>query len=94
MHTPLFDEYQKLDGKIVDFHGWMMPIHFSGIIDEHRTVREKVGIFDVSHMGSLIMKGEDAGKQLQDLCTNDILSIDIGKSIYTHILNDDGNILT
>ncbi|MCK5039168.1 MAG: glycine cleavage system aminomethyltransferase GcvT [Thermoplasmata archaeon] len=93
MHTPLFDEYQKLDGKIVDFHGWMMPIHFSGIIDEHRTVREKVGIFDVSHMGSLIMKGENAGKQLQDLCTNDILSIDIGKSIYTHILNDDGNII-
>ena len=81
MQTQLFDEYQRSGGKIVDFHGWMMPIHFSGIIDEHQTVRERVGIFDVSHMGTLLVKGRGVGEQFQNLCTNDIMSIDIGKSI-------------
>ncbi len=93
MQTQLYNEYQKFNGKIIDFHGWKMPIHFSGIMDEHQTVRERVGIFDVSHMGTLLISGENAGKQLQGLCTNDIMSMDIGKSVYTHILNDDGNII-
>ncbi len=93
MKTPLYSKHEELKARLVDFHGWEMPIQYTSIIDEHHTVRNDVGIFDVSHMGEILIDGKDGIIQLQGLCTNDILSIDIGKSIYTHILDENGAII-
>ena len=94
MRTVLFEEHQKLGAKFVDFHGWEMPIHYeAGILEEHDTVRNSVGIFDVSHMGQIVVDGKEACSQLQGIYTNDILGMAIGKAIYTHILNEEGKII-
>ncbi len=94
MKTPLYHEHEKLDAKLVDFHGWMMPIQYStGILKEHHAVRTAAGIFDVSHMGEILINGGAQSRSLQKLCTNDISTINIGKSVYTHILNEKGAII-
>ncbi|MFA7577293.1 MAG: glycine cleavage system aminomethyltransferase GcvT, partial [Candidatus Muiribacteriota bacterium] len=62
MRTPFYECHKKYGGKIVDFHGWDLPIQFEGIVKEHQTVREKSGLFDVSHMGEIIIKGQEAAK--------------------------------
>ncbi|MFH1541538.1 MAG: glycine cleavage system aminomethyltransferase GcvT, partial [bacterium] len=58
--TPLFEEHVKLNAKIVPFAGWEMPVSYSGIIDEHNSVRSAVGMFDVGHMGLIKIEGADA----------------------------------
>ncbi len=77
---------------MVDFHGWEMPLQYSGIIDEHKNVRESVGLFDVSHMGRFKIKG-DAESQIQHLITNDILKIGDKQSIYSPMCNENGGII-
>ena len=62
--TPLYENHIQLNGKIVDFGGWALPVEYSGIIPEHEAVRTKAGIFDVSHMGEITVKGQDAEKYL------------------------------
>ena len=64
LKTPLADEYQKYGGKIVDFAGWYMPVDFEGILKEHEAVRTNVGLFDVSHMGEITVKGKDFQQKL------------------------------
>src|SRR6266850_528304 len=59
VRTALYDEHLKLNAKIVDFHGWDMPIQYSNIIEEHTAVRTKVGLFDLSHMGRIWVRGKD-----------------------------------
>ena len=93
MKTPLYSKHEELKARLVDFHGWEMPIQYTSIIDEHHSVRNGAGIFDVSHMGEILIDGKDGIIQLQGLCTNDILSIDVGKAVYTHILNENGAII-
>ena len=63
--TPLYEEHRQLGAKIVPFGGWLMPVQYSGIIDEHQAVRKNVGVFDISHMGQLIATGADARKLAQ-----------------------------
>lgn len=79
MKTGLYDRHIALGAKMVDFSGWEMPVQYSGVIQEHNTVREKVGIFDVSHMGRVLIKGPDAEKLMDYLSTNRIA----GKKNYT-----------
>ncbi len=94
MRTPLYDEHLKLGARIIDFHGWELPIHYElGIIKEHHNVRNSVGLFDVSHMGQIIVEGSDAPGELQRLCTNNIIDSKPGQAVYTHMLDEEGNII-
>jgi len=77
---------------MVDFHGWEMPIQYSGIIDEHKNVRVNVGLFDVSHMGKFKISG-DVESQIQNLITNDISKISDKQSIYSPMCNEEGGII-
>ncbi len=92
--TAIYDIHTQLGAKIVDFHGWIMPIQYSGIIDEHNTVRQKAGLFDLSHMGEIEVRGVEAKKFLNYLTCNsmDKLSYD-GKIIYTGLLNQHGGFI-
>ncbi len=81
--TPLYEAHLALHGKMVDFGGWALPVQYSSILDEHRAVRENCGLFDVSHMGELFIKGPDALKLLQRLMTNDFSTLKPGNSRYS-----------
>ena len=73
--TPLFEEYAKYGAKTVDFGGWELPVQFSSIKDEHDAVRNRAGLFDVSHMGEILVTGPDALDFLQNLLSNDVSKI-------------------
>ncbi|WP_034552576.1 glycine cleavage system aminomethyltransferase GcvT [Carnobacterium funditum] len=88
--TPLFDYYQKNKIKLMDFGGWVMPIQFTGIIEEHKAVRNEAGLFDVSHMGEILVEGEDAEKYLDFLLTNDVTQMITGQSQYHAMCYPDG----
>ncbi len=88
MRTSLFEEHVKLNAKMVDFHGWEMPIQYSSIIEEHRQVRQKAGLFDVSHMGDIMIEGKDAQDFLSYLLPTDLSKSRIGKAIYSAYLNE------
>ena len=92
MRSPFFKNHLELKAKMVDFHGWEMPIQYSGIIDEHKNVRENVGLFDVSHMGKFKISG-DVESQIQNLITNDISKISDKQSIYSPMCNEEGGII-
>lgn len=90
MRTMLYDRHLKLQAKIVEFAGWEMPVEYQGIIHEHKVVREKVGIFDVSHMGRILIEGKDAEKYLDFLSTNHIAGKPDGTGIYTVLCQENG----
>lgn len=69
--TPLYDRHTAAGGKLVPFAGWLLPVQYSGVIAEHRAVRTGCGLFDVSHMGELLLRGPDALANLNRLMTND-----------------------
>ncbi len=91
--TPLFEAHKNLGAKLVDFGGWEMPVQYSSIIEEHTTTREKAGLFDVSHMGEILVTGKDAKKYLNMLVTNDVNLLVPKKVIYTLIPNDNGGVV-
>lgn len=91
--TPLHDAHKALGAKIVDFHGWDMPVQYSGIIDEHMAVRKAIGLFDVSHMGEVVVRGQKAHAFIQNLITNDIDSITDGQAIYSPMCLPEGGIV-
>ncbi len=91
--TSLYNNHEELGAKLIPFSGFLMPLQYSGIIEEHKHVRTKVGVFDVSHMGEFIVRGENAKKFLQKVTTNDIELLKVGKAQYTAICNEDGGIL-
>jgi len=93
MRTPLYNEHVSLGARIVDFHGWDMPIEYSKIIDEHNAVRKYAGIFDVSHMGDIIISGLDADEFIDHVFPTDITSLEPGHCIYTAFLNEDASII-
>ena len=78
---------------MVDFGGWEMPLQYTGIAEEHVNVRRRVGIFDVSHMGDIVISGNGAASLVGRLMTNDPAGMPVGKGIYGHILDDDGKII-
>jgi len=87
--TPLYDAHVAAHGKIVDFHGWLLPIQYGGILQEHEAVRTGAGLFDVSHMGEVEVSGEDAHEFLQRMLTNDITAAH-GKAVYSPMCYPDG----
>lgn len=91
--TFLHDKQIKLGAKMVDFAGWEMPVQYSGIIDEHNTVRNAVGLFDVSHMGEVIVSGADSLPYLQKLVPQDVAKLAEGKALYCQLTNKDGGII-
>ena len=91
--TPLADLHEQLGGRMVPFAGWSMPVQYKGIVEEHRAVRERAGVFDVSHMGRLFVVGDGAEALLRRAVTYDVAKITEGHGHYTLLCNDDGGIL-
>ena len=81
--TPLYDEHVRLGAKMIPFGDWIMPVQYSGIMDEHQAVRKNVGVFDISHMGQLIATGPRAGAWLNEMLTNNIDKLEVGTGQYT-----------
>ncbi|MEJ8545440.1 glycine cleavage system aminomethyltransferase GcvT [Brevibacillus borstelensis] len=88
--TPLFPVYEKYGAKTIDFGGWDLPVQFSSIALEHEAVRTKAGLFDVSHMGEVEVKGEGAYLYLQKLTTNDLSKLEAGQAQYSVFCYPDG----
>jgi len=88
--TPLHEVEKELGGKMVDFGGWELPVQFSGILDEHDAVRTKAGVFDVSHMGEVTVKGSQALELLQRATCNDVAKLEDGRAHYNGLLYPNG----
>jgi aminomethyltransferase len=91
--TPLYDEHVRLGAKMIPFGDWIMPVQYSGIIDEHQAVRNSAGVFDISHMGQLLATGPRAGGWLNEMLTNNIEKLEVGTGQYTFLLNERGGII-
>src|SRR6056297_2852199 len=91
--TPFNQIHKDMGAKMTDFGGWEMPVEYTGIIEEHRAVRNQCGLFDVSHMGQILISGENAAGSLQNIITNDLKKLEPGKIIYTPICRFDGGII-
>ena len=91
--SPLDAEHRRLGAKMVPFAGWEMPIQFSGIIEEHNAVRHRVGVFDVSHMGRLIVTGPDAAALLRRALTYNVRRLEEWQAHYAVMCRDDGGII-
>ncbi len=92
-NTPFIDKHISLGAKMAPFAGYNMPVSYTGINDEHFTVRKSAGVFDVSHMGEFILKGANAVALIQKLTTNDVSKLTIGKAQYNCLTNNDGGIV-
>ena len=91
--TALIDYHENADAKLVEFAGFNMPLYYTNIIEEHLAVRNSVGIFDVSHMGRVVVEGKDCEDFLLKVLSNSVAKEKPGNAIYTHILNEDGNVI-
>jgi len=92
--TVLFDKHIEAGAKMVDFHGWEMPINYGSQIEEHHAVRQDAGMFDVSHMTIVDIKGSEAKPFLRKLVTNDVAKLTVaGKALYTGMLNEEGGVI-
>ena len=91
--TALHGAHQKLGARLVEFGGWHMPVQYTGIVDEHKAVRESAGVFDISHMGEFYVIGAGAHAFLNALLTNDVGKLAIGQGQYTLMLNDDAGVI-
>src|SRR3982750_1591933 len=92
-NTPFTAKHQALGAKMAEFAGYNMPISYSGINDEHQTVRKNAGVFDVSHMGEFMLKGPDALDLIQRVTTNDASKLTAGKAQYSSLTNEKGGIV-
>jgi aminomethyltransferase len=92
-HTPFTEKHIQLGAKMAEFAGYYMPISYSGINDEHATVRKNAGVFDVSHMGEFMLKGEHALDLIQRVSTNDASKLTAGKAQYSCMTNAEGGIV-
>jgi len=91
--TPLYSEHEKLGAKIVDFNGWALPVQFVGILKEHAQTRTQASLFDCSHMGEYIIRGQAAIEKYGRTITSDVTKIPLGRCRYGAVLNDQGGIL-
>ena len=91
--TPLYENHRGLGGKIIDFGGWELPVQYSGIIEEHNQVRSAAGLFDVSHMGEITVKGAGAEAFIQRMVTNDISKAKDGQAVYSPMCYPDGGVV-
>ena len=88
--TALYDSQVAIGARMVDFNGWWLPVQYAGILEEHRAVRERAGLFDVSHMGEIRVVGKDAEAYMQKLVTNDVASLQPGKVRYSPMCYQNG----
>jgi aminomethyltransferase len=91
--TPLTDLHRALGARLIEFGGWLMPVQYRGILEEHRAVRERAGLFDLSHMGELFVEGPEAGPALARALVSDPPSLAVGRAHYSMIVAPDGGIL-
>ncbi|MEG0143662.1 MAG: glycine cleavage system aminomethyltransferase GcvT [Akkermansia sp.] len=91
--TPLAPKHVALGAKMVPFAGWNMPVQYTGIMDEHKTVRTSCGVFDISHMGQFFVSGKEASAWLNTQLSNDIRLLDIGHGQYTIMLNEQAGVI-
>lgn len=92
--TPLFEQHNACGARMVDFHGWMMPLHYGSQIDEHHAVRNDAGMFDVSHMTIVDLRGSRTREFLRYLLANDVARLtQTGKALYTGMLNASGGVI-
>lgn len=91
--TPLFEIHKSLNAKFTEFGGWEMPLQYSSIVKEHLAVRESVGLFDLSHMGEIDIRGNGAKELVEKLCTNDVSRLVDGQALYTLLCNENGGIV-
>src|SRR4026208_1148008 len=91
--TPLYDEHVRLGAKMIPFGDWIMPVQYSGIMDEHQAVRKNVGVFDISHMGQLVASGTVTAGWLNEMLTNNIDKLEVGSGQYTFLLNERGGFI-
>ena len=91
--TPLTETHRALGARLIEFGGWLMPVQYGSIIDEHRTVRTTVGLFDLSHMGELYVEGPEAGPALAAALISDPPSLALGRAQYSMMCADDGGII-
>jgi aminomethyltransferase len=92
-HTPLEDVHRRLGAKLGPFAGWLMPIEYEGALAEHRAVRERVGLFDLTHLGKVDVTGPGALGMLQRVVTNDLSKAAVGKAVYNVVLNEGGGVI-
>ena len=88
--TPLCDIHCQLNGKMVEFGGWHMPVQYAGVLKEHHAVRKGVGLFDVSHMGEIEIFGPDAAKLVDYVSTNNAAKLKVGQAHYSALLYEHG----
>jgi aminomethyltransferase len=93
LQTPLFDWHQAHGGRIVEFGGWLMPVQYSTIIDEHRAVRRRVGIFDISHMGRLTFDGPGSLDWLERVTTNHVANLAMNQIQYSLMASEQGGLI-
>lgn len=94
LRTPLYETHVAANGRMVDFAGWEMPVHYGSQIDEHHAVRRAAGMFDVSHMLALDLAGRDAVTWLRRLLANDVARLTLpGKALYSCMLREDGGVI-
>ena len=91
--TPLYDRHVAAGGRMVPFAGWLLPVQYTGVIAEHRAVRTACGLFDVSHMGELILRGEDALENVNRLLTNDFTDMEEGQARYSPMCDESGGVV-
>ncbi len=91
--TPLFHEHERIGAQMAPFGGWIMPIQYCGILAEHRWCRESVALFDTSHMGELLFRGDAVGSGLESLLSFRISTIAVGRCRYGFLLNDAGGVV-
>jgi len=92
-HSPLEDIHRGLDAKMAPFAGWLMPIEYAGAIKEHQAVRERVGLFDLTHLGKVEVTGPGALGMLQGVVTNDLGRAAVGEALYNLVLNSGGGVI-
>lgn len=91
--TALFDEHQRLGGRLIDFGGWELPVQYTGVMDEHTACRTAAGLFDVSHMGEVHVEGKDSEEFLNYLVSNNVAKLADGQAQYTVMCHEDGGIV-
>jgi len=92
--TPFYDKHVALNGKIIDYHGWLLPVQFPrGLVEEVHDTRKRATIFDVSHMGEVTVEGKEAEAYLQKILTNDISKLKDGAIIYSPVCYPDGGVV-
>jgi len=92
-HTPLESEHRRLGAKLGPFGGWDMPIEYEGPLAEHRAVRDRVGLFDLTHLGKVEIDGPGALALLQGVVTNDVAAVEVGEAQYNLVLNEGGGVI-